>query len=206
MSGDYLSAIVISIFIMATIGLGVYTGQGFLVLWVVVTVIMFFAFRSIYKETCDRDETSLSYCYQSEWCSAVDDGDVLMSIFVLLLFSFLGADGGSFQVPLIVFVLGAEYFMFRRYYRKKAKKELEERAKYKFDTLIKKIYDRDMNLGACFERNVIFVSFEYDKLTWGSHAEGDDKKMLITKWGLISMFVKDIFGSETKIVNISKNT
>lgn len=35
-------------------------------------------------------------------------------------------------------------------------------------------------------------------------AEGEDKKMLITHWGLINMFVKDIFGFETKIINIPK--
>jgi DNA polymerase-3 subunit gamma/tau len=73
-----------------------------------------------------------------------------------------------------------------------------------FDTLIKKIYDRDYDLGACFERNISFESFADNKLTWGSMAEGADKKTLITHWGLINMFVKDIFGFETKIVNVSK--
>jgi len=73
-----------------------------------------------------------------------------------------------------------------------------------FDTLVKKIYDRDYDLGLCFESNITFESFEENKLTWGSHAEGDDKKMLITHWGLINMFVKDTFGFETKIVNVAK--
>ncbi|WP_309497006.1 DNA polymerase III subunit gamma/tau [Sulfurovum sp.] len=73
-----------------------------------------------------------------------------------------------------------------------------------FDTLVKKIYDRDYDLGACFERNISFESFEEHKLTWGSTAQGDDKKTLINHWGLINMFVKDIFGFETKIVNIAK--
>jgi DNA polymerase-3 subunit gamma/tau len=73
-----------------------------------------------------------------------------------------------------------------------------------FDALIKKIYDRDYDLGQCFERNITFESFEENKLTWGSCAEGNDKKMLITHWGLINMFVKDTFGYETKIVNIAK--
>jgi DNA polymerase-3 subunit gamma/tau len=73
-----------------------------------------------------------------------------------------------------------------------------------FDSLVKKIYDRDYELGTCFEKNITFESFENNKLTWGSHAEEDDKKMLITHWGLINMFVKDIFGFETKIVNIAK--
>lgn len=73
-----------------------------------------------------------------------------------------------------------------------------------FDSLVKKIYDRNYELGACFERNIEFESFSDNKLTWGSSAEGDDKKQLITHWGVINMFVKELFGFETKIVNIAK--
>ncbi|UPT77240.1 DNA polymerase III subunit gamma/tau [Sulfurovum sp. XGS-02] len=73
-----------------------------------------------------------------------------------------------------------------------------------FNTLVQKLYDRDYDLGACFERNISFENFEDHKLTWASMAEGEDKKMLITHWGLINMFVKDVFGFETKIVNIPK--
>jgi len=73
-----------------------------------------------------------------------------------------------------------------------------------FDALVQKLYDRDYDLGACFERNISFENFEDNKLTWASMADGEDKKMLITHWGLINMFVKDIFGFETKIVNIPK--
>ena len=73
-----------------------------------------------------------------------------------------------------------------------------------FDALVKKLYDRDYDLGTCFERNITFEDFTDNKLTWGSMAEGDDKKMLITHWGLINMFVKDLFGFETKIVNMPK--
>ena len=72
-----------------------------------------------------------------------------------------------------------------------------------FNDLMQKIYERDRELGICFERNVTFRSFEDNKLTWESHANEDDKKMLITHWGFINMFVKDIFGLETKIINIS---
>jgi DNA polymerase-3 subunit gamma/tau len=73
-----------------------------------------------------------------------------------------------------------------------------------FDNLVKKIYDRNYDLGSCFERNIEFESFADNKLTWNSTAEGDEKKMLIQNWGLINMFVKDLFGYETKIVNIAK--
>ena len=71
-----------------------------------------------------------------------------------------------------------------------------------FETLVAKIYDRNHDLGACFERNVAFKSFEDHTLSWFSSAKDKDKKMLITYWGLISMFVKDNFGLETKIKNI----
>jgi DNA polymerase-3 subunit gamma/tau len=73
-----------------------------------------------------------------------------------------------------------------------------------FDDLVKKIYDRNFDLGECFKRNIEFESFEDSKLTWGSTAEGEDKKQLITHWGVINMFVKEIFGLETKIVNVTK--
>jgi DNA polymerase-3 subunit gamma/tau len=70
--------------------------------------------------------------------------------------------------------------------------------------LVAKIYDRDYELGSCFERNIEFVSFQDGNLTWNSIADGEDKKMLITHWGIINMFVKEIFGIDTKIVNIAK--
>jgi len=73
-----------------------------------------------------------------------------------------------------------------------------------FDNLVKKIYDRNYDLGACFERNIEFESFSDNQLTWGSSAEGEDKNQLRLQWGMINMFVKELFGLETKIVNIAK--
>jgi DNA polymerase-3 subunit gamma/tau len=73
-----------------------------------------------------------------------------------------------------------------------------------FENLLAKIYDRSHELGTVFENNITFVSFEEKKLTWESTAQEDDKKQLITHWGVINMFVKELFGLETKIVNISK--
>ena len=79
-----------------------------------------------------------------------------------------------------------------------------ERSSKIFDELIAKIYDRSFELGECFKRNIEFESFENGELTWGSTAEGDDKKQLVTHWGVINMFVKELFGYETKIINIAK--
>ncbi len=71
-----------------------------------------------------------------------------------------------------------------------------------FNTLIERIYDRDYDLGECFKNNIYFESFENATLTWGSQAQGDAKKMLRTHWAVIKMFVQDLFGLETKIINI----
>ncbi len=73
-----------------------------------------------------------------------------------------------------------------------------------FEALTNKIYDRDYDLGSCFERNIHFKSFEGGALSWESEAQGEDKKTLITHWSLIKMFVQDLFGIETKIVNIPR--
>jgi len=73
-----------------------------------------------------------------------------------------------------------------------------------FDNLVKKIYDRNYDLGSCFERNITFIDFTDNTLTWESTAEGADKKILINHWGLVNMFVKELFGFETKIKNIAK--
>jgi len=74
----------------------------------------------------------------------------------------------------------------------------------RFDALIQKIFDRDFELGMCFETNIEFESFEEGVLTWSSTAQGEEKKQLITHWGVINMFVKEIFGFETRIVNVPK--
>ncbi len=71
-----------------------------------------------------------------------------------------------------------------------------------FNTLIERIYDRDYDLGECFKNNIYFEGFENATLTWGSQAQGDAKKMLRTHWAVIKMFVQDLFGIETKIINI----
>jgi len=71
-----------------------------------------------------------------------------------------------------------------------------------FQTLNKKLFDRDFDLGESFDKNITFESYSDNTLTWKSTAHDEDRKRLITHWGLIKYFVKDIFGIETKIVNI----
>ena len=68
-----------------------------------------------------------------------------------------------------------------------------------FKILIEKIYERNYDLGQCFEENIHFVSFENDILTWESTAQDKCKKSLITYWSIIKFFVQDIFGIKTQI-------
>ncbi len=79
---------------------------------------------------------------------------------------------------------------------------LEDTSQIKFDNLISKIYARDFELGETFRNNVEFVSYIDNKLTWSSSAKGDDKKLLDRHWGVINMFMKELFGLYTEMVNI----
>ena len=72
--------------------------------------------------------------------------------------------------------------------------------------LIEKIYDRNYGLGEIFEKNITYASFEHNTLTWDSVAKDEDKKILISQWGLIKTFVQDIFGIDTTIKSNTKNT
>ncbi len=74
--------------------------------------------------------------------------------------------------------------------------------KLKFKTMISRLYDRDYELGECFERNIVFKSFDGNTLTWLSSADGEDKRYLISAWSVIKLFVQEIFGLDTKIKNI----
>ena len=80
--------------------------------------------------------------------------------------------------------------------------ESDQTSQLQFKSLMEKIYDRDYDLGSCFERNITFDHFRDHTLTWTSTAEGDDKKTLIQGWSIIKMFVQEVFGFETKIVNV----
>ncbi len=72
-----------------------------------------------------------------------------------------------------------------------------------FEKLLRALNDRSAELGKCFTENISYVSFEEGKLTWESCAEGECKEKLRHGWGVINHFVKDIFGFETKIKNLS---
>jgi DNA polymerase-3 subunit gamma/tau len=74
-----------------------------------------------------------------------------------------------------------------------------EPKKSPFELLCEKIRDRSIELGECFEKNVSFISYGDDTLTWASCAEGEDKELLKNSFGIIRQFVREIFGIETQI-------
>ena len=74
----------------------------------------------------------------------------------------------------------------------------------KFKTLIEKLYDREYELGEIFKNNISFRSYDNHDLTWVSKAHGDERNFLIKRWSIIRMFVQEIFGLDTKIINISQ--
>ena len=87
----------------------------------------------------------------------------------------------------------------------KPKEPLQQKPKdYKevFKKLIKKLYDRNYELGKCFEKSIKFVSFENKVLTWQSDPDEECKKTLKISYGIIRHFVQEIFGIDTKIKKI----
>jgi len=75
--------------------------------------------------------------------------------------------------------------------------DAKERAQ--FQQLIQKIEDRSIDLGSCFKEQIIFVSYTDNTLTWESCADDTCKKQLKHGYSVIKQFVREIFGSETKI-------
>ena len=86
---------------------------------------------------------------------------------------------------------------------KEVKKPLDKGAEF-FEKLIVKMYDRNYELGECFKHSIAYHSFENNLLRWESSASKNEKTLLRNNWGMIRMFVQDIFGYKTKIKNIAK--
>ena len=68
--------------------------------------------------------------------------------------------------------------------------------------LVDKIYDRDMDLGRCFDEHVEVLSFEDGVLRWMSCAEGECKKQLRTYWSVIRHLIQEVFGLDVKIESV----
>jgi DNA polymerase-3 subunit gamma/tau len=68
-----------------------------------------------------------------------------------------------------------------------------------FHELIEKIQDRNAELGECFAKQIHFISYENNTLTWESCADEACKKALRHGYGVIKLLVREIFGFETVI-------
>ena len=72
-----------------------------------------------------------------------------------------------------------------------------------FNELIAKIKDRNYELGECFTKNIHFVSYENNILTWESCANEDCKRVLKHGYSVIKQLVRETFSFETKIKGVA---
>lgn len=84
------------------------------------------------------------------------------------------------------------------------KEEPLDPGKKLFDQLVAKMYDRNYDLGQCFETTITYSSFKKNLLTWESTASNEQKTLLKNNWMTIRTFAQELFGYETKIKNIAK--
>jgi DNA polymerase-3 subunit gamma/tau len=68
-----------------------------------------------------------------------------------------------------------------------------------YEQLTSKVYDRDYDLGECFQKNFIFNGFENNKLFIISKAQDEDRKLLYKYFGIIKTFAQDVFGSSVEL-------
>lgn len=71
----------------------------------------------------------------------------------------------------------------------------------KFKKVVEKIYERDYELGEIFSKNIAFVGFENNILTWESSAKNEAKDKLRLYYKIILEITKEIFGSSIEICN-----
>ena len=71
----------------------------------------------------------------------------------------------------------------------------------KFEKLIARLIDRNVDLGECFKESVNLISFEENRLTWQSCAEDSCKKILRNGYSVIKFMVQEIWGMDVKISN-----
>ena len=68
-----------------------------------------------------------------------------------------------------------------------------------YEQLTSKVYDRDYDLGECFQKNFIFNGYENNKLYIISKAQDEDRKLLYKYFGIIKTFAQDVFGNEVEL-------
>jgi DNA polymerase-3 subunit gamma/tau len=68
-----------------------------------------------------------------------------------------------------------------------------------YEQLTSKVYDRDYDLGECFQKNFIFNGYENNKLYIISKAQDEDRKLLYKYFGIIKTFAQDVFGNDVEL-------
>jgi len=72
-----------------------------------------------------------------------------------------------------------------------------------FNELVAKITDRNYELGECFTKNITYISYEDNVLTWESCANEVCKKALKHGYSVIKQLVREIFGFKTTIKGVA---
>lgn len=72
--------------------------------------------------------------------------------------------------------------------------------------LTAKVYERDYELGELFEKNFIYRSFDNDILKICSYAQDEERKILFKHFGVIKMFIYDIFGNDIELDFIKEDS
>lgn len=84
-----------------------------------------------------------------------------------------------------------------------AKQEETSKASTLFSILSQKIYERNYELGEIFAKEIRFVSFVEDTLTWESFASGSNRERLKNSYSIIKNLVLEVFGLNTQIKSIN---
>lgn len=84
-----------------------------------------------------------------------------------------------------------------------AKQEEASKASTLFSILSQKIYERNYELGEIFAKEIRFVSFVEDTLTWESFASGSNRERLKNSYSIIKNLVLEVFGLNTQIKSIN---
>ena len=77
--------------------------------------------------------------------------------------------------------------------------EVKSEFKEKFELVLNKVHDRDVELGHAFEDNFIFKNFDNNTLFISSFAQGDERKLLFKHFALLKSFMYDVYGQEIEI-------
>lgn len=83
------------------------------------------------------------------------------------------------------------------------KQEETSKASTLFSILSQKIYERNYELGEIFAKEIRFVSFVEDTLTWESFASGSNRERLKNSYSIIKNLVLEVFGLNTQIKSIN---